>query len=185
YELSPLQEGMYYHWLAEGSSSLYCEQTSYRVRAETLDIEVLKGAYDQLTARHAVLRTSFSNDYAGRSLQIVRKEVPGNFSYEKLDREAEQQAQVALIRKQDRGRGFDLSRGSQMRLHVIDLSAGEYEFIWSHHHILMDGWCTSVLINDFNELLSAAIRGSTADLPPVMPYSDYIKWLKAIDRERS
>ena len=92
YELSPLQEGIYYHWLAEDSSSLYFEQISYRVRAKVLDVEKLKGAYDRLTARHAVLRTSFSNEYAGRSLQIVRKEVPSNFTYEKLDRQGDQQS---------------------------------------------------------------------------------------------
>ncbi|WP_133054583.1 non-ribosomal peptide synthetase, partial [Niastella populi] len=184
-ELSPLQEGIYYHWLAETSNSLYFEQISYRVRANVLNVEKLKGAYDRLTARHAVLRTSFSTEYAGRSLQIVRKEVPGNFTYEKLDSGAGREEKVELIRQQDRERGFDLSRGSQVRLHVIDLSAGEYEFIWSHHHILMDGWCGSVLINDFNELLSAAMKGSTADLPPVTPYSNYINWLRTIDREHS
>jgi len=185
YELSPLQEGIYYHWLAEASSTLYFEQISYRVRTKGLDIEKLKGAYDRLTARHAVLRTSFSNDYAGRSLQIVRKEVGSNFTYSKFDKQADGQAQVEGIRQKDRERGFDLSSGSQMRLHVIDLSEGEYEFIWSHHHILMDGWCTSVLINDFNKLLSSAIKGSTQDLSPVAPYSTYINWLRRLDRDGS
>src|SRR5690606_24229998 len=98
---------------------------------------------------------------------------------------ADSQAQVELIKQQDRERGFDLSSGSQMRLHVIDLSAGGYEFIWSHHHILMDGWCASVLINDLNELLSAEIKGSSLDLSPVMPYSNYINWLRSVDRESS
>ncbi|WP_237732435.1 condensation domain-containing protein, partial [Flavobacterium sp. UGB4466] len=149
---SPLQEGIYYHWLAEDSGSLYFEQTSYRVRVKVLDIDKLAIAYQGLTARHAVLRTNFSTEYAGRSLQIVRKEVPNNFTYQKLDDEV----QLELIKQQDRERGFDLGSGSQMRLHVVDLSQGEYEFIWSSHHILMDGWCVSVLINDFNELLSAA-----------------------------
>ncbi|WP_133054571.1 FkbM family methyltransferase, partial [Niastella populi] len=185
YELSPLQEGIYYHWLAETSGSLYFEQISYRVRAKSLDIEKLEGAYDRLTARHAVLRTSFSTEYAGRSLQIVRKEVSGNFTCAKLDSQADQQVQVKLIKQQDRERGFDLSSFSQMRLHVIDLSDDEYEFIWSYHHILMDGWCVSVLINDFNELLSAAIRGSAVSLSPVVPYSNYINWLRTLDRERS
>ncbi len=185
YELSPLQEGIYYHWLAEDSNSLYFEQTSYKVRTKGLAIEKLKGAYDRLTARHAVLRTSFTTEYASRSLQIVRKEVASNFTYQKLDRQADQQAQVAFIKQQDRERGFDLSSGSQMRLHVVELSDGEYEFVWSHHHVLMDGWCTGVLINDFNELLSAAIKGITPDLLPVVPYADYINWLRTVDRESS
>jgi amino acid adenylation domain-containing protein/non-ribosomal peptide synthase protein (TIGR01720 family) len=185
YELSPLQEGIYYHWLAEDSSSLYFEQISYRVRAKVLDIEKLKVSYDRLTARHAVLRTSFSTEYAGRSLQIVRKEVPSNFTYEKLDSQADREGQVELIKQQDRERGFDLSSYSQMRLHIIDLSEGEYEFIWSHHHILMDGWCGSVLINDFNELLIAATAGRELNLAPALPYSNYINWLRAMDRDCS
>jgi amino acid adenylation domain-containing protein/non-ribosomal peptide synthase protein (TIGR01720 family) len=185
YGLSPLQEGIYYHWLAEDSSTLFFQQVSCRVRAKGLAIEKLKEAYDRLTARHAVLRTSFSMEYAGRSLQLIRKEVPSNFTYEKLDSLADPGAQVALIRLQDRQRGFDLGSGTQMRLHVIDLSQGVYEFIWSYHHILMDGWCMSVLINDFNQLLSAAIKDITVDLPQIMPYSNYINWLQAIDRESS
>ncbi|WP_341350286.1 condensation domain-containing protein, partial [Niastella populi] len=185
YELSPLQEGIYYHWLAEDSSSLYFEQTSCKVRAKDLNIDKLESAYKALTARHTVLRTSFSTEYAGRSLQIVRKEVPGNFTYEKLDSQTDERAQVELIRRQDRERGFDLSKGSQVRLHVIDLSGGEYEFIWSHHHILMDGWCVSVLIDDFNELLSAETTGRALNLTTALPYSNYISWLRTIDRERS
>ncbi len=185
YELSPLQEGIYYHWLAEDSSALYFEQTSYKVRAKVLDVEKLKGAYDRLTARHAVLRTSFTTEYASRSLQIVRKEVASNFTFERLDRQADRQAQVEQIKQQDRERGFDLSSGSQMRLHVVELSEGEYEFVWSHHHVLMDGWCTSVLINDFNELLSAALKGTTPALLPVVPYADYINWLRTVDSDSS
>ncbi len=185
YELAPLQEGIYYHWLAEDSNSLYFEQTSYRVRAKVLDVEKLKGAYDRLTARHAVLRTSFTTEYAGRSLQIVRKEVASNFTYQKLDSQADRQAHVALIKQQDRERGFDLSSGSQMRLHVVELSEGEYEFIWSHHHILMDGWCVSVLIHDFNELLSAQTTGHELNLAPALPYADYINWLRTVDRDGS
>ena len=85
YELSPLQEGIYYHWLTSPSRSLYFEQTSYRIHSRNLDIDKLKRAYEKLILRHGVLRTSFSNDYGGRSLQIVRKQVSPDFSYEVSD----------------------------------------------------------------------------------------------------
>ncbi|MGB3464276.1 MAG: condensation domain-containing protein, partial [Cyclobacteriaceae bacterium] len=185
YELSPLQEGIYYHWLAEGFSSLYFEQTSYRVRAVGLELEKLKRAYDKLVARHGVLRTSFSSDYGGRSLQVVRKEVPSNFSHEDITTRNDTEQYIATFKERDRDRGFDLSGPSQMRLHVIVLSAEEYEFIWSHHHILMDGWCVSVLINDFNELLSEATTGVAANLSPAQPYATYINWLRELDKESS
>jgi hypothetical protein len=72
-----------------------------------------------------------------------------------------------------------------MRLHIIDLTEGEYEFIWSHHHILMDGWCMSVLINDLNELLSSEVAGKMLEQPAIIPYSTYINWIKTIDKESS
>ena len=34
YALSPLQEGMYYHWLAEPGTTAYVEQSSYRMEGD-------------------------------------------------------------------------------------------------------------------------------------------------------
>lgn len=193
YELSPLQEGMYYHWLSDKGGLHYFEQMAYRIKAKELEIEKIKTAYDGLVARHAVLRTSFTNRYADRSLQIVRKHVKSNFMYEKIKNTetlAENthdaiNAYIENFKQTDREQGFDLSSPSQMRLHILELADGEYEFIWSHHHILMDGWCMGVLINDFNELLSASNMGHTLALSPAIPYSKYINWLNSVDKEAS
>ncbi|MGB3467933.1 MAG: condensation domain-containing protein, partial [Cyclobacteriaceae bacterium] len=72
YELSPLQEGIYFYWLTKQSGSLYLGQSSYRVYVNNVSIENLKSAFDALVARYDVLRTHFSNDYAGKLLQIVK-----------------------------------------------------------------------------------------------------------------
>ncbi|MFT5823207.1 MAG: amino acid adenylation domain-containing protein [Crocinitomix sp.] len=185
YELAPLQEGIYYHWMFQESKTQYFEQMSYRVHAKDLELDKLKLAYDALVARHGILRTSFTNDYAKKSLQIVRKEVASNFTFEKTENRADKEGYVRHIKQNDRELGFDLTDPSQMRMHIIDLSDGEYEFIWSHHHILMDGWCMSVLINDFNEILNSQATGSALSLPPALPYSNYINWLKTINKEKS
>ncbi|MGB3468055.1 MAG: condensation domain-containing protein, partial [Cyclobacteriaceae bacterium] len=185
YELSPLQEGIYYHWLAEGLSSLYFEQTSYRVHADSLEVEKLQAAFDNLVARHGVLRTGFSNDYAGTSLQIVRKKVPGNFSYELIDSSVDAESYVRTFKEKDREKGFDLTAPSQIRLHVIELSRGIYELIWSHHHILMDGWCIGILVNDFNKFLTNQMFGTKLDFQPVAPYSNYMNWLRTINKQHS
>lgn len=181
YELSPLQQGMYYHWLSSDESALYLEQTTYRIKSGGLSINGLQRTYDRLVERHAVLRTYFSNDYAGKSLQIVSKDVASSFTYETGVKSDE----VERFKLADRARGFNLEAGSQMRLLVIELTNGDYEFVWSYHHIIMDGWCISVLMNDFNELLTAELNGTSADLPSVVPYKNYINWLKTIDKEKS
>lgn len=189
YELSPLQQGIYYHWLTQESSSLYFEQASYQIKIKNLDIEKVKSAYSRLIARHAVLRTSFTSKYANTLLQIVRKDVPINFTYETLSDQIETKEDkdnyLTKVKKSDREKGFDLVSPSQMRLHIINLGDDTYEFIWSHHHILMDGWCVSILINDFNLLLGAEIYGTNVNLPITLPYSTYINWLKKIDEKTS
>ncbi|WP_410503394.1 amino acid adenylation domain-containing protein [Gillisia sp. Hel_I_29] len=189
YRLSPLQEGIYYHWLSGGiNSSVYFEQMSYRLEGEHLDIESLRLSYDLLVSRHAILRTSFSNDYAGESLQIVRKSVSSNFVYEKADAfksREDQESYLQEYRKLDRDRGFDLGAGSQMRLTIVQLSPSSYEFIWSHHHILIDGWCMSILINDFYKLLYGVQNKRPVTLSPVSLYSSYISWLEGLDKDSS
>jgi amino acid adenylation domain-containing protein/non-ribosomal peptide synthase protein (TIGR01720 family) len=185
YELSPLQEGMFYHWLSDEFGSLYFGQVSYRVKSNGLDIKKIRRAYDSLIARHGMLRTSFSSDYAGRFLQIVRKKVTSNFTYEHIENYEDKQAYVNYVKQKDTDKGFDLRGPSQMRMHIINLNDGEYEFIWSHHHILMDGWCMSILVNDFNEFLSAETLEKPSNLSSVVPYSNYIGWLNKINRENS
>ncbi|MFT5823208.1 MAG: amino acid adenylation domain-containing protein [Crocinitomix sp.] len=185
YELSPLQEGIYYHWLLKGANSEYLEQMSYRVKANELNIDALQRAFDHLVDRHGVLRTSFTNNFAGKSLQIVRKSAACNFTYTKIKNQVERENYLQELKESDREQGFDLTGASQMRLHIIDLDYGDYEFIWSHHHILMDGWCLSVLIHDFNQLFIQETTGAAAQLAPAIPYANYINWLKDIDKNES
>jgi amino acid adenylation domain-containing protein/non-ribosomal peptide synthase protein (TIGR01720 family) len=176
YVLSPLQEGMYYQWLVSPDTSIYFDQVTCRIKGK-LDIAALQQSYQQLVARHAVLRTSFTHQYAGRSLQVVSKNVESAFIYQQLSGDVE--AQVHAARAADRARGFQLNEGSQMRLTVLCTAADTYEFIWSHHHILMDGWCLGLLIKEFFEIYHALAQGQTPALEKAYPYANYIKWLNS------
>ncbi|MFT5822227.1 MAG: amino acid adenylation domain-containing protein, partial [Crocinitomix sp.] len=185
YELSPLQEGIYYHWLSDEESEQYLEQATYTVRIADLSKAHLERAYSKLIERHSVLRTHFSHDYANNTLQFVNKEVVNEFLFEKIADTENVTNYIKESIQKDRATPFDLSKGSQMRLKVVDLSGGEYVFIWTYHHILMDGWCTSVLVNDFNEFLSAEKAETQVSLAPVKPYANYINWLKTVDEDIS
>ena len=185
YRLSPLQQGIYYHWFTDRSTSMYFEQMSYGVTAFGLDLELIKVAYDRLVSRHAVLRTSFSNELNEELLQVVRKHVPSNFWYKKLPDGRDGDDYIRGKKQIDRDKGFDLATPSQIRLGVLDLKCDRYEFIWSHHHILADGWCMSVLIGDFYQILNSLRQGTDLDLPKVLPYSNYIQWLDKVNTAAS
>ncbi|MFP7658509.1 condensation domain-containing protein, partial [Chryseobacterium proteolyticum] len=185
YELSPLQQGLYYHWLVDQSSHMYFEQLSYKLHFSNLSIEAVKQAYDELINRYAILRTSFTNDYSGVPLQIVHKTVSSSFSYESICDLTDIAEGLHIIKEKDKSAGFDLDKPTQMRLKVVELGDGNYEFIWSSHHILMDGWCLSILINDFYSMLMAITNGHTIQLPEPVKYSTYIDWLSKVNKEVS
>ena len=184
YELSPLQQGIYFHWLKDGAGSQYFEQLSYRVQLSNINLEAIEQAYTSLVNRHAILRTGFSNNLADMPLQIVRKTVTPGFLYKKLPGYVQEENIPGYIKEfklADIAEGFDLAHHSLMRLKILGLGNDRFEFVWSHHHILMDGWCMGILINDFNLLLQAITQGKEADLPKPLPYSNYINWLNKIN----
>ncbi|WP_145719749.1 non-ribosomal peptide synthetase, partial [Chitinophaga japonensis] len=184
YELSPLQEGIYYHWLAAPGTTAYVEQSSYRLKGR-VDIGLLEQSYARLLSRHAILRTAFTHEYGTSTLQIVRKTVKPDFRYIQFPPGTDIESSCAAFKEQDRAAGFDLGKGSQMRLSVLDLGNQEYEFVWSHHHILMDGWCTGILVNEFYKIYHSLVNRETPVLDNLQPYVNYIRWLSLRDRAGS
>jgi amino acid adenylation domain-containing protein/non-ribosomal peptide synthase protein (TIGR01720 family)/FkbM family methyltransferase len=182
YPLSPLQEGLYYHWSSSSESAVYFEQTSYRLKGE-LNIGVLQRSYEALVSRHAILRTRFSADLGDVILQVVDKDGPPVFRYRDISGETDEV--LEKYKEADRGEGFDLHHGPPVRLSVLRLNNDTHEFIWSHHHILMDGWCAGVLIREFFQLYDNLIQGTHPVLKRIYPYAGYIAWLGKRDKEIS
>ena len=49
--------------------------------------------------------------------------------------------------QEDRARGFDLSLGPLMRFALFRAGKGRYHFVWSYHHLLMDGWSLAIVLD--------------------------------------
>jgi len=184
YKLSPLQQGIYYHWVSSKASTLYFEQLSYKLGGQRLTIAHVKSAFRKLVQRYPVLRTRFTSDYGIEPLQIVYKDVKEDFTYHAITQETGSK-EVQAIKDQDRIQGFDPNGQSQVRLIILDLGNDSYEFVWSFHHILMDGWCISILLNDFDQILRSLHNNETLTLPKPLLYSNYIKWLDKVDIKTS
>ena len=109
-------------------------------------------------------------------LQVVFRERALPFrivDFSDLDEQTQLQRTIAL-ESQDRARGFDLGRESLMRVTVVILGPRKYQVIWSHHHLLLDGWCLGVLHED---LLGFYSHGE-GERSALLPYSSYIRWVR-------
>lgn len=185
YPLSPMQEGMLFQWLVDPNSDAYVEQIIYRLKGR-LDVRLFEECWRELFRRHNVLRTVFVHEKTVRPLQLVLKESQPSLYFKDLSRQSpeKQEEVVAAFRREDRKKGFSLSEDVLSRLSVFQLTAESYEVIWSFHHIVLDGWSVGLVLAELMELYLARQAGRPTNYSGEAPYSTYIQWLEAQDRQK-
>jgi amino acid adenylation domain-containing protein/non-ribosomal peptide synthase protein (TIGR01720 family) len=179
YPLTPMQEGLLLHTLLEPGTGLYYMQDRYRINSE-LNPERFALAWKAVIARHEALRASFCWNVGEDMLQVIHK--PGSTPIEYLDwtgTPAEQQEpRLQALLKSEREAGFDLLNQAPFHLRLIRVGEARYWFMMSNHHILIDAWCRSLLMNDFFDIYTALGEGREAQLAAPPRYRDYIAWLQ-------
>jgi amino acid adenylation domain-containing protein len=178
YPLSPMQRGMLFHALYQADSPVYFEQVSYQLRGR-LNHSAFERAWQQVVERHPVLRTSFHYKGLDEPLQMVRRKARLPLVREEWTHLApalqEERLEAFLI--EDRKRGFQLDKAPLLRLAVFQLGAETHQVVWSHHHLLLDGWSVSLVVKEVLALYDALCRGEDLRLARPRPYRDYIAWL--------
>ncbi|WP_426454529.1 amino acid adenylation domain-containing protein [Paenibacillus sp. S-38] len=179
YPLSPMQQGMLFHHLKNPVSHAYVEQGLFDLQGN-VQMALFEHSFHTLIERHPVLRTNFSNSWLEHPVQMVYRQRRAEFSYADLRQltDTERDAQIDAWTQADREKGFDLERGSLMRVSVLQTGDEMYRVLWSFHHIVMDGWCLSLIIQElFNIYREASTDRQQPTLPEAAPYRAYIEWL--------
>ncbi|MBA2525656.1 MAG: non-ribosomal peptide synthetase, partial [Pyrinomonadaceae bacterium] len=160
YPLSPLQEGMLFHTLHAPESGVYFEQLS-TVLGGDLEVASFKWAWQQVLDRHPSLRTAFLWERLDEPLQVVRSQVTLPWMQEDWRGVSppEQQGRFEAFLEADRGRGFVLGQAPLMRCALIRLAEKAYQFVWSHHHLLLDGWSLPLVLKEVMAFYDAYCRG--------------------------
>ncbi|RME01176.1 MAG: non-ribosomal peptide synthetase, partial [Deltaproteobacteria bacterium] len=182
YPLSPMQQGMLFHTLLTPESEVYFEQF-HCILSGSLSIERFEEAWQRVTDRHPALRTAFVWENLKEPLQVVGRRVKIRIERHDWRKKGEEAARQDFHRflAEDRKKGFALNKAPLMRLTLFQLDEGRYRFLWSYHHLLLDGWCLSLILKEVLAFYMAAVQGKSFDLPPPRPYQDYIAWLKKQD----
>ncbi|MFF7180205.1 amino acid adenylation domain-containing protein [Streptomyces sp. NPDC008121] len=181
--LAPLQQGLLLHAGAadpEKDDDPYQGQTLFDLEGP-VDADRLRQAAQGLLARHANLRASFAVRGLETPVQVVPDsvEVPWRFhDLTGLDPE-ERTAAADRIVAEDAALRFDLAAGPMLRFSLLRFSGTRHQLLVADHHILLDGWSMAVVWQDLFDLYA----GRAADLPPVVPFRDYLAWLARQDRQ--
>ena len=182
YPLTPLQKGMLFHSVYSPGEGMYVTQMGSELHGE-LDLPAFERAWHRVLDRHSILRTGFQWADLDRPLQVVHRSVEVPLEVEDVRglSAAELAECLAALDAGDRRRGFDLSRPPLMRLTLLRTASNVHRCLWSSHHILLDGWCLSLLFEEVVAFYEAFHQGRELERERPRPYRDYIAWLAAQD----
>ncbi|MEC2058116.1 non-ribosomal peptide synthetase [Bacillus stercoris] len=188
YPLSHMQEGMLFHSLMDFSSKAYVEQTSFTITGN-LCIDSFQKSLNLLVSRYDIFRTIFIKevpDLTGPQ-QVVLSNRELTVYREDISRLADQDQQTLIdaFMTKDREKGFDLQKDPLMRLALFDRGDSQYTCVWTHHHIIMDGWCLGIILKEFFSMYDSLKNNSPVQLGSTVPYSRYIEWLGEQDQEET
>ncbi|NEP63741.1 MAG: non-ribosomal peptide synthetase [Symploca sp. SIO2G7] len=182
YELSPLQKGILFHGLYTPELGLYLFQITYRLCGD-LNLIACERAWEKVIERHTVLRTGFYWEEIDKPLQVVYKKVKlplDHYDWRGID-SVEQQKRLKSFLESDRQRSFDFSQQSLVRLTIIRLADDAYELIFTKHHLILDGWSQSLVIQDFAQHYAVFCQGQEPPSELGTSFGDYINWLQQRD----
>ncbi|MBD1938352.1 non-ribosomal peptide synthetase [Microcoleus sp. FACHB-68] len=182
YPLSPIQQGILFHTLYQPKSSVYFGQLLCTLQGK-INVAAFKESWQQVINRHSILRTAFVWEGLKEPIQVVRKQV--SLPWEQFDwrglSSIEQQAHLEIFLKKDHERNFELTSAPLIRITLIQLEDNTYQFIWSHHHLILDGWSLPLILKEVFAFYDAFCEGKELNLTRPRPYRDYIAWLHRQD----
>jgi amino acid adenylation domain-containing protein len=186
YPLSPMQEGMLFHTLLAPEAGDYLTQLTGIIEGARR-LAALERGWAEVIARHPILRTAFVWETLDEPLQVVQREAPlpcDRYDWRRKS-VAEQSEAFERFLAEDRARGFDLAAAPLMRLTVFEIADETYRFVWTHHHLLLDGWSLPLVMRELFAFAEAALDGRKLRLPSPRPYRDYIAWLAGRDESEA
>ncbi|MFE7610156.1 amino acid adenylation domain-containing protein [Streptomyces celluloflavus] len=175
--LSFAQQRLWFLDAYEPGGTDYISPTGLRMRGP-LDTRALRGALDDLVARHASLRTVFE-EVDGQGAQTIREvcEVPMPLTDLSALPVPERDAALHELLSEQTGTPFDLREGPLVRAALVRLAEEDHVLALCVHHIVTDGWSSAVITRDLRAMYAARLHGEKAELPPLpLRYADFARW---------
>ena len=182
FPLSPMQEGMLFHSLLAARPGVDIEQVLCTL-SEDIRPQLFERAWQQVVARHGVLRTSIRWHDATQPRQEVHSHATLRLHLEDWHAtpETEHAARLDEWLRADRARGFQLSHAPLMRVALLRTGPARHELVWTFHHLLLDARSFEIVLNEVFTIYEALCRGQELQLPVPPPYRAFVEWQSGLE----
>jgi non-ribosomal peptide synthetase component F/thioesterase domain-containing protein len=143
-----------------------------------LDAAVLERAFNEIVCRHEILRSTFTQ-IGIDSVQLIAPSVDLKVVVDDLGvvPEAEREAKLDRICRDEATRGFDIGTGPLIRVRLVRTEERQHFLLLTLHLLVADGWSVRVIMGEFQKLYSAFSVARASPLPDLtIQYPDYVVW---------
>ncbi len=181
--LTPMQEGMLFHYINDRSTDMYFEQLSLLLKGE-IDVDCLIRAWDIVVEKNEMLRCIYRWGNIENPLQLIIKKYKPNIKQYDFSRlpQNRQSSLLSELLENDRKEKIDISV-EPYRILLCKLSNNEYQMIISNHHIIFDGWSSGIILKELFEAYEDLFNGKQLEAVNKVRFKNYIKWIKGNSKE--
>ncbi|SHZ30530.1 non-ribosomal peptide synthase/amino acid adenylation enzyme [Mycobacteroides abscessus subsp. abscessus] len=179
--LGPMQQGMLYHAVAGRTPGAYLVQVICRLIGE-LDEDLFAAAWQYVVAANPALRTSFLLSEGEHPHQLVHDDPDQSVMLVTFVQWRGGHGSLQQELERDRAQGFELTRAPLMRLTVLRESEEQRLCVWTHHHLILDGWSQQLVLRDVFDCYASLRDGDPRPVTLRRPFSDYLDWLARRDQ---
>ena len=158
--------------MARGANCSYNQCFAFELDGP-LRVESLQAALRRVLDRHEGLRATIAEN---GEVQVIRPRFSPELPLLDLSslEPAERTRAIDALLERETETPFDLAEGPLLRAFVVRESAERHRFVLTVHHIVCDGWSSSVLFSELGLLYAADRVGIPARLGQPASYRDYI-----------
>ncbi|MDL9937218.1 amino acid adenylation domain-containing protein [Gordonia sp. ABSL1-1] len=174
--LSYAQQRMWFLNRFEPDSAGYSIPIIVRLSGR-LDVDALSRAFDDVLARHEVLRTIYPYA-AGQPTQVV---LPATFAQVSTTVMAIAESELARVIAELVDMPFEVTSEVPVRIRLLDLGGDQWVLALVMHHICGDGSSLGPLARDLMVAYSARTQGVEPGWSPLaVQYADYAIWQHSV-----
>jgi amino acid adenylation domain-containing protein len=178
--LTPMQEGLLFHYLKEPGRHLYTEQLCLEIKG-IIDINFFQEAWQVVINSNQALRTLFRWEKIKNPVQIVLKKNPLKLKfYDFSDNGGETEKRVEKLKEDDRKAKFYLHE-IPFRVTVGKTAKDHYVVLISSHHILYDGWSNGIILQELLQVYNDLILGKSPVIPTKKKFKEFVQWIRGRD----
>ncbi|ROU09307.1 amino acid adenylation domain-containing protein [Lysobacter enzymogenes] len=143
-----------------------------------LNVPALRECVQALVDRHEALRTVYrTHDGEPRQLILERLQAPWREVRAHGDDADARSADALRLAREDIRVSFDLSRDAMLRALLVEAEPKSHLLVLTFHHIAIDGWSISKLLDELYTLYNARVRGEQATLEELpLQIADIALW---------